>query len=639
MSSIDDVSGVEGEGGETRSRGLSYTLLLTLGALGVVFGDIGTSPIYAFRECFHFSHDLAPTPANVKGVISLIIWSITLVVTVKYLLVVLRADNRGQGGEIALLSLALKGVPERSSVSHSLILMFGLFGAALLYGDGMITPAISVLSAVEGLNVATHIFEPYILVITLAILVGLFSAQRYGTGKVGVIFGPIILVWFFTMAVLGVSWIIKSPDILEALDPLAGIDMLVTNKGAGFAALGSVFLALTGAEALYADLGHFGRRPIRLGWTTVAYPALVLNYLGQGALVISNPEAVDQPFYRLAPSWGVIPLVCLATAATVIASQALISGAFSLTSQAMQLGYLPRMFVKHTSSSEIGQIYIPFINWTLLIATVLLVVIFQSSSNLASAYGISVVMAMIITSVFIAIVANRLWNWSLIRVGMLMGIFICVDLTFFSANFNKIFHTGWVTLLIGAVILLLMRTWHTGRYLVWTHLKGNVPPFEDFFANLRPEQFTRVDGTAIFMIRDLNITPPALIFNLKHNKVLHKKVILLTVMAEEQPYITDKLSRVQAYDFGGGFFRIVIRSGFMEMPDVPRYLRDSGLDLDLESATFFMDRVIPIPTDIPGMAIWREKIFSFLSQNSLRATSYYQVPVEQVVEIGVQVAI
>lgn len=637
MSSIDDVSEVEG--GESRSRGLSYTLLLTLGALGVVFGDIGTSPIYAFRECFHFSHDLAPSPDNIKGVISLIIWSITLVVTVKYLLVVLRADNRGQGGEIALLSLALKGVPERSSISHSLILMFGLFGAALLYGDGMITPAISVLSAVEGLNVATHIFEPYILVITLAILVGLFSAQRYGTGKVGVIFGPIILVWFLTMAVLGVSWIIKRPDIFEALDPLAGIDMLARNKSAGFAALGSVFLALTGAEALYADLGHFGRRPIRLGWTTVAYPALVLNYLGQGALVISNPAAVDQPFYRLAPSWGVIPLVCLATAATVIASQALISGAFSLTSQAMQLGYLPRMFVKHTSSSEIGQIYIPFINWTLLIATVLLVVIFQSSSNLASAYGISVVMAMIITSVFIAIVANRLWNWSLVRVGMLMGIFICVDLTFFSANVNKIFHTGWVTLLIGAVILLLMRTWHTGRYLVWMHLKGNVPPFEDFFANLRPEQYTRVDGTAIFMIRDLNITPPALIFNLKHNKVLHKKVILLTVMAEEQPYISDKLSRVQAYDFGSGFFRIVIRSGFMEMPDVPRYLRDSGLDLDLESATFFMDRVIPIPTDIPGMAIWREKIFSFLSQNSLRATSYYQVPVEQVVEIGVQVAI
>lgn len=622
--------------------GGSSLLWLTLGALGVVFGDIGTSPLYALKECFSGEHALPPNPEHVKGVVSLIIWALISVVSLKYLVLVLKADNRGEGGVLALMALALRSARSVSQVKRTSKVFLGLIGAALLYGDGIITPAISVLSAVEGLSVATEVFDPYIRPITIAILVALFFIQSVGTARVGALFGPIIIVWYFTMGALGIPSIIQAPEILSALNPLLGISFLVSHGNAAFLTLGSVFLAVTGTEALYADMGHFGKRPIRLGWFSVAFPGLLLNYLGQGGMLLRDIAATHNPFFMLAPSWMVLPLVVLATLATVIASQALISGAFSLTSQAVQLGYLPRLQIKHTSETEVGQIYIPVVNWLLCLGTLLLVTIFSSSSELAAAYGIAVATTMVITTCLIYCVARDLWRWELPILYPTMGAILVLDLMFFGANIMKIAHGGWIPVLIALVIFTVMTTWWRGRRILWERLTEQVEPFSQFFEQLNIEEYVRVPGTAVFMIRDLNITPPALLYNLRLNRVLHERVVLLTVVAEDVPHLGPDATRIETRDLGGGFHRWIIHHGFMENVDVPFALRrwsTGNLQIDPKDVAFFLDRVIPIPTTLPGMALWRERLFAFMSQNALRATKFYRVPARQVIEIGFQVEI
>lgn len=622
--------------------GSSSLVWLTLGALGVVFGDIGTSPLYALKECFSGEHALPPNPEHVMGVVSLIIWALISVVSLKYLVLVLKADNRGEGGVLALMALALRSARSVSHVKRTSKVFLGLIGAALLYGDGIITPAISVLSAVEGLSVATDFFDPYIRPITIVILVALFLIQSVGTARVGALFGPIIIVWYITMGALGIPSIVRAPEILAALNPFLGISFLLTHGNAAFLTLGSVFLAVTGTEALYADMGHFGKRPIRLGWFWVAFPGLVLNYLGQGGMLLRDIAATHNPFFMLAPSSMVLPLVVLATLATVIASQALISGAFSLTSQAVQLGYLPRLQIKHTSETEVGQIYIPLVNWLLCLGTLLLVTIFSSSSELAAAYGIAVATTMVITTCLIYCVARDLWRWELPILYPTIGAIIVLDLLFFSANVMKIAHGGWIPVLIALVIFTVMTTWWRGRRILWERLTEQVQPFSQFFEQLNMEEYTRVPGTAVFMIRDLNITPPALLYNLRLNRVLHERVVLLTVVAEEVPHLGPDATRIETRDLGGGFHRWIIHHGFMENVDVPFALRrwsTGDLQIDPKDVAFFLDRVIPIPTTLPGMALWRERLFAFMSQNALRATKFYRVPARQVIEIGFQVEI
>lgn len=626
---------------EPPKRGIGYLLAASLGALGVVYGDIGTSPLYALRECFSGPHGIEPTAAHIIGAVSLVFWTLTLIVSIKYLTVVFRADNRGEGGILALMVLALRGTSP-DGILRKAIVTLGIVGASLLYGDGVITPAISVLSAVEGLNVATHIFEPYITAIVIVILIGLFLVQRIGAGKVGFFFGPIILAWFITIGVLGVQPILQNPRILHAFNPLYGFDFLFGGGHEGLLVLGAVFLAVTGVEALYADLGHFGKKPIRLGWFAVAFPGLVLNYLGQGALLLENPQAASNPFYFLAPSWFLYPLVILATLSTVIASQALITGAFSLSNQAIQLGFLPRMVIRHTSYAERGQIYIPIVNWFLLVATVLVVLFFHTSSSLAAAYGIAVVTTMVITSVLVFFVARAEWHWGLWNISLILGLFIALDLLYFTANSLKLIDGGWMSLIMGLVVFIFMTTWWTGRKILWERLKHQVIPFREYFNSLRPEMVTRIEGTAVFMIRDQRITPPALIHNIRHNKVIHQTVILLTVTTEETPYVEEDKEKIETYDYGGGFHRVILRYGFMETPCVMAALQtffDQKLHVKAHEATFFIDRVIPVPSSLPGMAIWREQLFAFMTQNALRATSFYRIPVQQVIEIGFQVEI
>lgn len=622
---------------EYENQSIQHTIFLIIAALGIVYGDIGTSPLYAFRECF--SHGVLPTSDNVLGITSLIFWSIIIVVCLKYLIFVLRADNRGEGGILALMALVLEKARSRPGTIKWIYIMPGIFGASLLYGDGVITPAISVLSAVEGLQVVAPGSYPYITAITVLILFALFFFQSFGTRKMGTVFGPVILVWFTVIGIIGLRAIFKNPAILNAINPLHALSFIATVGPKGIATLGAVFLALTGAEAMYADMGHFGKVPIRVGWFLLAFPALILNYLGQGALVLANPALVDHPFYHLVPTWGVLPLVILATLATVIASQALISGAFSITSQAMQLGYFPRVVTKHTSSTERGQIYIPFINWALLAVAVILVLSFHTSSNLAAAYGIAVSTTMVITTFLVFFVATDVWGWSKAKAVTIFGMFLFIDLVFFFANAIKFLDAGWVPLFIGGIIFTIMTTWYTGRKVLLRALKKQVPPFEQFFSRLKADEYKVIEGTSIFMIRDLDITPPALIYNIRHNKVLHEKVILLSVITEDSPHVVGQDKQLQIISLGNGFYRVIIHSGFMETPNVMEFIEKSGLKIDLKTATFFTDRAIPIPTPAPGMAMWREKLFAFLSQNAQRPTSFYRIPAEQVIEIGFQVEI
>jgi KUP system potassium uptake protein len=622
---------------ERSSSGHRYLLGLGLGALGVVYGDIGTSPLYALRECFHGSHAIALNRGNVLGVLSLIFWSLIIVISIKYLLFVMRADNRGEGGILALMALIPPGL--RRSQGRWVLVALGLFGSALLYGDGMITPAITVLSAVEGIGVATPVFKHQVIPIAVIILVVLFLVQRWGTAGIGKVFGPVMCLWFVALAILGVSWIVRVPEVFTAVNPYHALRFFLDNRVAGFLALGSVFLVVTGGEALYADMGHFGRRPIQLAWFGMVLPSLLLNYFGQGALLLTHPEAREHPFYEMAPSWALYPLVVLATAAAIIASQAVISGAFSLTRQAVQLGYAPRLEIVHTSEAEIGQIYIPSVNWLLMICTIALVLGFRSSSNLAGAYGVAVTATMIITTILFDVVARRLWGWPLRFVLPAVLFFAVIDLAFFGANIVKLFDGGWFPLVVGLAIYTVMVTWKQGRKILAERLAKDALPFEEFVATVRPEAPMRVPGVAVFMARDAVGTPTALLHNLKHNKVLHEKVILLTVQTEEIPTV-DPADRVAVEPLGKEFYRVTARYGFTENPGVPEVLdrlAEKGVKLNLMSTTFFLSRETLIPSPKRGMALWREKLFALMVRNAMRPTDFFRIPPNRVIELGMQV--
>jgi KUP system potassium uptake protein len=616
--------------------------VLTLGALGVVYGDLGTSPLYALRECFAGTHPMPPSRDNVLGILSLIIWSLLLIVSLKYLTIILRATNKGEGGILALMALTFPKHSKGSGRRRAMLIGLGVFGAALLYGDGMITPSISVLSAIEGLNVATPAFQPFVIPLTIVTLILLFAAQSHGTGSVGAVFGPVMILWFASLALLGVGGIRRAPEVLLSLNPLLGVEFLGRAGWEGFVVLGSVFLALTGAEALYADVGHFGTRPIRLAWFFVVLPGLFLNYLGQGALLLHDASAVENPFYRLAPHWGLYLLVGLSTAATVIASQALISGAFSLTIQAIQLGYLPRMVVKHTSSHERGQIYLPHVNWALMVACITLVLGFRSSTNMASAYGIAVTLTMLSTTVLFFFASRRLWNWSVARAAAVSGLFLVVEGAFFTANMLKVLNGGWVPLVMGLVIFVLMATWKKGRQLVWAKLGPASMPLEMFLDSIETtKRLPRVPGSALFMTANPEGTPIALLHNLKHNKVLHERNIILTVLTDEVPQVNSE-KRLEVDNLGAGFQRIIAHYGFMEEPNVPDLLKSARLDgepVDLNKTTFFFSRETLVPIRSVSMARWRQWLFALMSRNAQAASSFYRIPANRVVELGMQVEI
>ena len=627
---------------ETKPATGRYLAILTVGALGVVYGDLGTSPLYALRECFAGSHRLPVTQDNVLGLLSLVFWSLLLIVSLKYLAIVLRATNKGEGGILALMALAFPKNSPGPSRRRTLLIGLGVFGAALLYGDGMITPAISVLSAVEGLTVATPAFGHYIIPITVITLVGLFAAQSRGTGKVGAVFGPVMVVWFLALGLLGIRGILKAPEVLWSLNPLYGLEFLVRSGWTGFVVLGSVFLALTGAEALYADVGHFGARPIRIAWFGLVLPGLFLNYLGQGAIVLHDPASIENPFYRLAPHWALYLLVGLSTAATVIASQALISGAFSLTIQAIQLGYLPRMVVKHTSSTERGQIYLPHINWALMLASIGLVLGFRSSSNMASAYGIAVTLTMLSTTVLFFFAARRVWGWSAARAALTCSVFLLVETAFFAANFLKVFSGGWFPLVMGMAIFLIMATWKRGRDLVWKKLQPASMSLEMFLNDIeKNRKVPRVPGTALFMTANPEGTPIALLHNLKHNKVLHERNIILTILTDEVPQV-DAARRMEVRKLSCGFQRVIAHYGFMEEPNVPELLASAplvGEPIDIHRTTFFLSRETIVPTRSGSMRGWRQWIFAVMSRNAQPASSFYRIPANRVVELGMRVEI
>jgi len=630
----------EAEEQKRAKRGRQF-FLLSLTALGVVYGDIGTSPLYAFRECFHGSHQLAPTPVNILGILSLVFWALTLVISIKYLLFMMRADNRGEGGILALLALL---TPEQhlSPVQRRLLIPLGLFGAALLYGDGVITPAISVLSAVEGLKVATPSFERLVQPITILILILLFFFQKRGTAGVGAVFGPVMAVWFASIAILGIGGILRAPEVLAAVNPLHGVYFFRENGWIAFLVLGSVFLVVTGGEALYADMGHFGPRPIRMAWFTFVLPSLLLNYFGQGALLLARPGKVTEPFYHLAPGWALYPLVMLSTCATVIASQAVISGAFSLTRQAIQLGYSPRFRVIQTSSEEIGQIYIPAVNWGLMITTVALVLGFGSSTNLAGAYGVAVTTTMVITTILAFFLMVKRWNWKIVSAGALASLFLAVDIPFFGANLLKISHGGWFPLVAGVAVFSLMTTWRRGRELINFKMHGEMESFEDFINKLAFDPPHRVKGTAVFLTGLLNGTPRTLLHQLAHNQVLHEQVIVLTVLTEEVPRVP-AAERVMVSNIQQGFARVIVRYGFMQSPNVPVALRQCeqfGLTVNIDHIAYYLARETIISTpQKSGMMRWQEKLFCFMSRNSLTATSFFKIPAGQVVELGQQVEI
>jgi KUP system potassium uptake protein len=625
-------------GGFLSSAGPSRPLIpLTLTAVGVVYGDIGTSPLYAMRECFFGSHSVAPTDANVLGVLSLIIYSLLIVISVKYIAIVMRADNQGEGGILALTALLPHS--EGGAPKWPILVLMGIFGAALLYGDGMITPAITVLGAVEGLKLATPLFQPYVVPVTVGILIGVFAIQSHGTDRVGTLFGPVMVTWFAVIAILGVTWLVRAPVVLTAIDPRHAAAFFVANRMHGFAVLGAVFLVVTGGEALYADMGHFGKRPIRIAWFGLVLPALLLNYFGQGALILTNAKAIEQPFFLLAPQWALFPLVGLATAAAIIASQALISGAFSLTRQAIQLGYSPRLDIEQTSSVQIGQVYVPQVNWALMISTILIVIGFGSSTALAAAYGIAVTLTMVITTVLLYVVATDRWHWPPAVALLVTGIFLCVDLAFFAANVLKIRHGGWLPLVIGTVLFTLMTTWKTGRRIVAERLAQRAIPLETFLARVAEHPPTRVSGTAVFMTAQPRGTPAALGHNLRCNKVLHQHVVILMVSTRPVPYIEDE-ERFTVQDHGGGVFELRVLYGFMEDSDVPAALRAArglGLNIDDEDVTYFLGRETLIATRTPGMALWRERLFVLMARNAGRATAFFRLPPERVVELGVQV--
>ncbi|MDS4042304.1 MAG: potassium transporter Kup [Candidatus Competibacter sp.] len=613
-------------------------LPLTLAALGVVYGDIGTSPLYAMRECFGGDHAFPPTHDNVLGVLSLIFWALIIVISIKYVTFVMRADNRGEGGILALLALSTRSF-KGTAQQRTWLIGLGIFGASLFYGDGAITPAISVLSAVEGLHIATPLLDAYVIPITLIILLALFLIQAWGTARVGAYFGPIMMLWFATLALLGLVNLAREPQVLAALAPGYALNFFAVNHWSGFLVLGAVFLAMTGGEALYADMGHFGKQPIRLAWFALVLPAILLNYFGQGALLLRDPAAVANPFYLLAPSWALYPMVILSTLATVIASQAVISGVFSLTRQAAQLGYCPRIAVRHTSEQAIGQIYVPAANWALLLAVIGLVLGFETSSNLASAYGIAVAITMVITTILVLVLARQVWGWNRFKLGLGIVFFLVVDLAFFSANALKIEHGGWITLLIGTAVYILMFAWKDGRELLNQRLRENAMPLNLFLQSLTQGSTLRVPGTAVFLTSNPDGVPNALLHNMKHNKVVHERLVLLTVFTKEIPRVEDQ-DRVTVHDLGHNTWRIVVRYGFAENPNLPHALtlcEPLGLRFEMMDTTFFLGRATLIPTTRAGMALWREKLFASLFRNATRPMEFFRIPYNRVVELGTQV--
>ena len=613
---------------------------LALAALGVVYGDIGTSPLYVMKEVFAGNHPIPLTPENILGILSLIVWSLIIVVSIKYVVFIMRADNRGEGGIMALIALALseaKGNPKRERA----IMLAGLVGAGMFYGDGMVTPAISVLSALEGLDVATPAFRPYIIPVTLFILFGLFFFQRRGTASVGALFGPVMLLWFSTLAILGVFNLMANPGVIKALNPVYALSFLIDNRAIAIVAMGAVVLSVTGAEALYADMGHFGSKPIRQAWFAFVLPSLVLNYFGQGALLLADPSTVANPFYHLAPEWALYPLVGLSTAATVIASQAVISGAFSVTRQAMQLGFVPRFDVKFTSEHEQGQIYLPGVNWGLFFAVVILVLGFKSTNNLAAAYGIAVTGDMVITSILATVVAAKGWGWGWNKAIALFACFLTVELCFLFANILKIPDGGWFPLAAGALVFLIMSTWKRGTQLLAERLSGESIMLESFIDALMISMPVRVSGTAVFMTSSADHVPNSMLHNLMHNKVLHERVLVLSVKVFDVPYVPE-IDRVEVHKLKADFYSVIVQYGFKDEPDIPQALTlcaQHGLEFEMMETSFFLGRATLIPKMHSSMALWRERLFIAMYRNASSATSFYKIPSNRVVELGTQVVL
>ncbi len=614
---------------------------LALGALGVVYGDIGTSPLYAFKQAFDPTSHLRLSVDNIYGVLSLIFWALTVIVTVKYVALALRADNDGEGGILALMALVMRRYAPRTRGRYVAV-MLGLIGAAMFYGDSIITPAISVISAIEGTAIATPLLQDLVVPITAAVLIALFVVQRHGTEAVGRYFGPVMLLWFAVLGVLGAVHIAQHPGILQALNPWWGLDMFIRRPGLAMFLLGAVFLAVTGGEALYADMGHFGRVPVQRAWLCIVMPGLLLNYFGQGALVLMHPDAVKNPFYYLAPSWAVWPLVLLATAATVIASQAVISGAYSMTTQAIKLGYLPRIRVRFTNERNQGQIYVPFINWLMLVFVLLLVFAFRSSDNLAAAYGLAVNVTMVTTTIFLWMVAASRWNWSTRRVNLTLAPLLLVELLFLASNSMKIDHGGWFPLVFGAAVYTLLSTWKRGRSLLKRQLQEHSLDLKDFVHSLSTYPPARVEGTAIYLTPDVNTVPHALLHNLKHNKVLHERVFFLSAQTADVPHVPPEAG-VHLTAMEEGIYLLHAEFGFKDEPDVQKLLRDCerlfGLEFHLMETSFFLARQTIIPSKIRGMALWREVLFAWMSRNAQEASDYFSIPPNRVVELGTQIEI
>ena len=611
-----------------------------MAAVGIVYGDIGTSPLYTLKTIFAPEHGLALNTPNLLGVISLIFWGLTIIVSLKYVTLVLRADNRGEGGVMALMALALSSVSKYSRWHFPLMLM-GVFGATLFYGDSVITPAISVLSAIEGIEVATPAMQQFVVPLTILVLVGLYAVQSRGTAGIGRWFAPVMVIWFAALAAMGVINILKAPAILQAINPWYAVQFMLDNRFIAFVALGAVVLAFTGAEALYADMGHFGKKPIRMAWFLITFPALALNYLGQGGLLLLDPAAISNPFYQQLGAWSIYPLVILSTMATVIASQATISGTFSMTKQAIALGFLPRMRVRHTSESQIGQIYIPVVNWLQLIAVLVAVIGFGSSDNLAAAYGIAVTATMLATTVLTFFVIRYRWKMNLVLCWAATGFFVLIDVVFFSANALKLFHGGWFPLTLGAILFVVMLTWKSGRELVFQNLQKHAIPLEDFLASLFIAPPVRVPGTAIFLRGETDGVPHAMLHNLSHNKVLHERVVFLTVFMLEEPWVAPA-AQVSITELGHQCFQLNVYYGFKDEPDIPKVMAlcaAHGLHFEMMETSFFIARQTVISTPGAGMAPWREQLFVTMSRNARGAADYYQIPSNRVIELGTQVEI
>ena len=622
------------ESGSTHAQ----TSVLTLGAIGVVFGDIGTSPLYAMKEVFVGHHPLAVDPIHIFGALSLMVWSLVLIVTVKYVGIILRADNKGEGGSLSLLALIQRSTGGRQWGTG--LVLLGVAATALFFGDAMITPAVSVLSAVEGLETVSQQFKPYVLPISILILIGLFAVQKHGTETVGKLFGPVMVLYFLVIAVLGAVQVVQNMSVLQALNPIWAVRFFVADGTLAFLALGSVVLAVTGAEALYADMGHFGRRPITIAWLSIVFPALLLNYFGQAALMLRLPNAAENPFYLMAPEGLRLPMVALATVATVIASQAVITGAFSVVRQAIQLGLMPRLRIAHTSARTVGQIYIPAINWALMILVVLLILGFKESSNLAAAYGIAVTGTMFITAIMLGVLEVRVWKWPLWLVALEIGVFITIDGLYFASNLTKLFAGGWFPLLVGAVAFVMLTTWAKGRQLMVARLAEAALPLKVFIKSAATSA-SRVPNTAVFLTSTTDGVPPALLHNLKHNMVLHERNILLTVSVEDVPHVPED-KRITNSDEGEGFYRVILHYGFMDEVDIPAALtglQECGPECKMMQTSFFLSRQTLLTASRPGMAVWREKLFAWMLRNAQSAMEFFKLPTNRVVELGSQVEI